>query len=161
MTAALSLLAACWIINLCYKAKTSKIAQSGGPTSKPFGSDADFDISEDDIKKLPKDLLDKISSRLEMQYQDLGSAEGKNINSEAMVLEDSTTIKIDMEKEIVSEWVGRKATVVITPENQQIIQAVATYFKKKVYNNQNQENLFNEVRINGKSLALKKCTLIF
>lgn len=115
------------------------------------------------FKAKSSNLLDKISSKLSLQYQNLKSKEGVNKNSETIVLDDSTTIKIDMERKIIKGcqvYIKTRANVVITPENEQATQAVAAYFNKPIHPNEHfpdyQHLPCDTVKINDKKLILNK-----
>jgi hypothetical protein len=164
VSTALSLLAACYfLINHIYcKAK---------PLNNKF-----LDISDAVIENLPKDLLEKISSKISQQHKDLfnGSFEDGQTkkSSETIIIEDvlDTPISIVVDMKTVKgkgpppgatfcggNLYGHTAKIVISPENEQVIQAVAAHFKSQIIPAMMSAPtmpLFNEVEINGKKLKM-------
>lgn len=165
VSAALGFLVACYFVinHICFKGKPLK------------NKVVDISDNDDAIKNLPKDLVDEISSKLSQQHKDLfnGSFEDGQIkkSSETIVIDDvwdtPISIVVDMETKKCkgpppgAEFCGgklhrHKAKIVISPENEQVIQAVAAHFKSKIFPAMMMAPampLFDEVEINGKNLC--------
>lgn len=127
----------------------------------------EFDV---DVKDAPQDLIDKLSPQLkELHGITCGSSSstGKVTRTRRIKLDDlDVSIVIVMTRKEISPKdavcggtiFSNTAVVEITPENDQVLKAVAAYFKSQFHPKNGGKShdmpLFSEVEINGKSLKM-------
>lgn len=164
-----ALLATCYMIkSLCGKVKLvnkpeTKVVNPEVVVQKPV-----LDVN---IQDAPKDLLDKLSPQLKEQFD-----EARRLSSTGMVeisrkfkLDDlavSIEVIIKRTKNNIPEGVAicggsfysDTAVVQITPENDQVLKAIAAHFKNQTRPRWGMEPhdmpLFSQVEINGKTLKM-------
>lgn len=119
------------------------------------------------IQDAPKDLVDNLSAQLKKLHDSL-----ENVSLSTRLVEKSITIKLDdlgVSIEIIMKCQGipspgpatclakyrsDTAVVQIAPENEQVLKAVAAYFKNQLYSRGSNMPLFDRVEINGKELVI-------